>query len=416
MDIEVHRVVLLEGHWRYYRRHPGQTPPPAARPLLPQRTTTCFLPPVALIISLVASPTSARGAAPATNTHAAPSNSTFSPQLRSIRSPARNCMLLPQAAPPHTTPARAAHPRSAQLSSAWPSTPPHSSTRQAISAPPAASAHASAAPARASPDSAPHAPDLPLLRLHQASPPLAPAPRTRRPSHRSTLLSATRPTAPRSTLLRPLPRASPILQRRCHRSIPCAPQLRRKPRPRSPPARFQFAHAKSLENPLTARHTGACPCRCRRSREGKPAAAEAPPGDKNATTLLSLASSLSSHSPWLSSLSLHARRANPSFGHRLAPPFCTTPRLAELSLHVDAPFLGRPQSGQSSPPSPPPVTAVAVDSGGPGPRRRLHPAPEQVPETMKIDNDATPYLSIGEQVKHGFSEDPYRFVRDKGKP
>jgi hypothetical protein len=63
---------------------------PPARPLLPQRTTTCFLPPVAMTVSLVASPTSAPGAAPATNTHAAPSNSTCSPQLRSILSPARN--------------------------------------------------------------------------------------------------------------------------------------------------------------------------------------------------------------------------------------------------------------------------------------------------------------------------------------
>jgi hypothetical protein len=41
---------------------------------------------------------------------------------------------------------------------------------------------------------------------------------------------------------------------------------------------------------------------------------------------------------------------------------------------------------------------------------------EQVPEKMKIDNDADQYLSIDEQVKHGIFEDPYRFVRDKGKP
>ena len=38
------------------------------------------------------------------------------------------------------------------------------------------------------------------------------------------------------------------------------------------------------------------------------------------------------------------------------------------------------------------------------------------PETLKIDNDTTQYLSIDEQVKHGISEDPYWFVRDKGKP
>jgi hypothetical protein len=41
---------------------------------------------------------------------------------------------------------------------------------------------------------------------------------------------------------------------------------------------------------------------------------------------------------------------------------------------------------------------------------------EQVPETMKIDNDAPQYLSIDEQVKHGISKDPHWFVGDKGKP
>jgi hypothetical protein len=166
---------------------------------------------------------------PSTKPHATPASSTAAHHSRARRPPS----------------VRSALQRLAQHAAG------NSSTRQAISAPPAASAHASAAPARASPDSAPHAPDLPLLRLHQASPPLAPAPGTRRPSHRSTLLSATRPTPPRSTHLRPLPRTSPRLQRRCHRSIPYVPQLRRKPHPRSPPARFQFAHAKSLENPLT---------------------------------------------------------------------------------------------------------------------------------------------------------------------
>jgi hypothetical protein len=41
---------------------------------------------------------------------------------------------------------------------------------------------------------------------------------------------------------------------------------------------------------------------------------------------------------------------------------------------------------------------------------------EQVSKKMKIDNDAEQYLSIDEQVKHGISEDPYWFFRDKGKP
>jgi hypothetical protein len=41
---------------------------------------------------------------------------------------------------------------------------------------------------------------------------------------------------------------------------------------------------------------------------------------------------------------------------------------------------------------------------------------EQVPETMKIDNDPTQCLSIDDQVKYNIIKDPHWFVREKGKP
>jgi hypothetical protein len=41
---------------------------------------------------------------------------------------------------------------------------------------------------------------------------------------------------------------------------------------------------------------------------------------------------------------------------------------------------------------------------------------EHVPRTMKDDNIEDQYLFIDEQVKYKLYEDPYFFIRDKGKP